>query len=439
MTDDEIINNSQYAEAKNQPAQQIIVIGVGGGGNNAVDHMFRQGIKDVSFVLINTDLQALETSEIPTRIVIGPGRGAGGKPGVARDYAEADADKIASLFSQHTDMAFITAGMGGGTGTGAGPVVARIAKEMGILTVGIVTIPFLFEGRQKVLKALEGAKEIEKNVDALLIIQNQRLTEIYPDLDIFNAFAKADDTLLNAAQGITEIITNPGKINRDFNDVDSCLRDGGSAIISSGYGEGENRVQQAIDEAIRSPLLKNTDIYSSKRLLVVLYVDSDPDQTLKSYETDQILEFQQRFDPEVESSFGLYRINGLGGKVKITILASGFEASDLNDNEPARQTIDTERIERINRANQVIAKAYGTEATEALRSVGHNVRVLKPDELDDDAAIAKVEQTALNRSRRPSPASKPATQSPAPTNAKTANKDQKPNGAGTIIDFSDLG
>ena len=242
------------------PTQSIKVIGVGGGGNNAVEHMFRQGIRDVSFVLINTDRQVLDASNVPTKLVIGPGRGAGGKPEVAKKFAEENAEAIQDLFDDSTDMVFITAGMGGGTGTGAGPVVARMAKERNILTVGIVTIPFLFEGRKKVLKAIEGAEEMAKNVDALLVINNERLTEIYPDYEIINAFAKADDTLLHAAQGITEIITQRGIINRDFNDVDSTLREGGTAIISSGYGEGEHRVTKAIEDALHSPLLKNTDI-----------------------------------------------------------------------------------------------------------------------------------------------------------------------------------
>ena len=314
------------------PTQSIKVIGVGGGGNNAVEHMFRQGIRDVSFVLINTDRQVLDASNVPTKLVIGPGRGAGGKPEVAKKFAEENAEAIQDLFDDSTDMVFITAGMGGGTGTGAGPVVARMAKERNILTVGIVTIPFLFEGRKKVLKAIEGAEEMAKNVDALLVINNERLTEIYPDYEIINAFAKADDTLLHAAQGITEIITQRGIINRDFNDVDSTLREGGTAIISSGYGEGEHRVTKAIEDALHSPLLKNTDIIGSKKMLMILYISDNPDEPFNMAEASELTDFVSSIDNEVDVMWGLYKAPDLGNKVKITILASGFNVTVDTEN-----------------------------------------------------------------------------------------------------------
>ena len=208
----------------------IMAIGVGGGGNNAVNHMYVQGIKNVSFVNINTDHQTLCHSQVPHTLEIGDGLGAGNKPEKARDFAEESADEIAALFDDQTKMVFITAGMGGGTGTGAAPVVARIAKERGLLTIGIVTIPFLFEGQKKIKKAIAGADEMAKHVDALLVINNERLGEIYGDLDFLNAFGKADDTLSIAARSISELITCNGLINLDFNDVDTTLRDGGAAI-----------------------------------------------------------------------------------------------------------------------------------------------------------------------------------------------------------------
>ena len=239
----------------------IKVVGVGGGGNNAINHMYNQGISDVTFVVCNTDAQALKNSPVPTKVQIGDGLGAGNDPEKGRQYAEDDADKIAEIFNDDTKMVFITAGMGGGTGTGAGPVVARIAKEKGLLTVGIVTIPFLFEGRKKILKAFDGADEMAKYVDALLIINNERITEIYADLDFINAFNKADDTLSTAARSISEIITCDGYINLDFNDVNTTLRGGGTAIISAGYGEGEGRVGKAIEDALNSPLLRNRNIF----------------------------------------------------------------------------------------------------------------------------------------------------------------------------------
>ncbi|MBQ3731499.1 MAG: cell division FtsZ family protein, partial [Muribaculaceae bacterium] len=223
----------------------IKVMGVGGGGNNAINHMYMQNIEGVSFVVLNTDKQQLNESPVPNRVLLGPntthGLGAGNIPETAKRAAEESEAEIAALFDDDTKMVFITAGMGGGTGTGAAPVVARIAHEKGVLTIGIVTIPFLFEGPKKILKALAGADEMGKYVDALLIINNQRLTEIYSDLDFTNAFGKADDTLTTAARSISDLITVKGVINLDFNDVNTTLRNGGAAIISSGYGSGEHR------------------------------------------------------------------------------------------------------------------------------------------------------------------------------------------------------
>lgn len=325
----DIMDSGAFKSGKNdQPIQRIKVIGVGGGGNNAVIYMHKQGIKDVSFVIINTDRQDLEAADIPTKVLIGPGLGAGGVPERARKYAEESAEQIANLFDDETDMVFITAGMGGGTGTGAAPIVARIAKEKGILTVGIVTVPFHFEGERKVLKAYAGAAEMAKNVDSLLVIDNERLTEIYEDLDIFNAFAKADDTLLNATQSITDIITLHGTINRDFNDVDSTLRDGGSAIISTGYGEGPDRVTEAIKNALHSPLLNDTDVFTAKKLLMVLYVNEDSEKyPFKTGEINTLRKFVNEITKDVDVMWGLYKQGGLDDKVRISILASGFDVS----------------------------------------------------------------------------------------------------------------
>ena len=332
-TNDIDIMSTEVFKNNNEPIQRIKVIGVGGGGNNAVIHMHKQGIKDVSFVLLNTDKQVLDSASVPTKVLIGPGRGAGGNPERARKYAEESSGQIAELFDDQTDMVFITAGMGGGTGTGAGPVVARIAKEKGILTVGIVTLPFLFEGEKKVNKALEGAHEMAKNVDSLLIIDNQKLTEIYKTLNIFNAFAKADDTLLNATQSITDIITLRGVINRDFNDVDTTLREGGTAIISTGYGEGPNRVSDAIQDALHSPLLEDHDIFGSKKLLIVLYVsDEDEKYPFNMEEVKALEDFVGGIIKDVDVMWGLYRQPDLGNKVRITILASGFNVSVKTSN-----------------------------------------------------------------------------------------------------------
>lgn len=385
--DKDITDLGDFVKGEADPIQRIKVIGVGGGGNNAVMHMHRQGIKDVSFVLLNTDSQVLRESTVPTKVLIGPGLGAGGKPERARKYAEESADKIAELFDDETDMVFITAGMGGGTGTGAAPVVARIAKEKGILTVGIVTVPFMFEGNRKVVKALDGVDEMAKNVDSLLVIKNQLLTEIFPSLDILTAFAKADDTLLNAAKSITDIITFRGIINRDFNDVDSTLREGGSAIISTGYGQGERRVTAAIEDALHSPLLKNTDIFGSKKLLLVVWVsDDDENYPFNMEETRELDEFVDGFGEDVEVMWGLYRQKGLDDKVRITILASGFEATtDSKVKSP-----DTKGEKRRPQAGPArIEQEYGDRTSKRKPGV-----VLDPDSYDnpDDDKLRELEQ-----------------------------------------------
>ena len=234
----------------------IKVIGVGGGGGNAVNYMFNQGIKDVTFAVCNTDYQDLRRSPIPIKIQLGDkGLGAGNIPEVAREAALEPMDKIEELLDDSTKMVFITAGMGGGTGTGAAPVIAEIAKNKSILTVGIVTIPFEFEGEKKIQKALNGVREMSKHVDALLVINNERLIDIFPDLKMSTAFAKADNILTDAAKGIAEIITIPGYINVDFADVQTILKEGGFAIMNTGFANGEKRVSKAIHDALNSPLL----------------------------------------------------------------------------------------------------------------------------------------------------------------------------------------
>ena len=247
----------------------IKVIGVGGGGGNAVNHMYREGIHDVTFVLCNTDNQALKDSPVPVKLQLGKeGLGAGNRPARARKAAEESIEDIKAMLNDGTKMVFITAGMGGGTGTGAAPIIAQTAKEMDILTIGIVTIPFRWEGDKKIDQALDGVEEISKHVDALLVINNEKLSEIYSELSVDDAFDKADDTLSVAAKSIAEIITLHGKVNLDFNDVKTVLKDGGVAIMSTGYGEGDNRVSMAIQNAQHSPLLNNNDIFNSKKVLL---------------------------------------------------------------------------------------------------------------------------------------------------------------------------
>jgi len=387
----------------NEKMRTIIkVMGVGGGGNNAINHMYMQNIEGVSFVVLNTDRQQLNESPVPNRVLLGPntthGLGAGNIPETAKRAAEESEAEIAQLFDDDTKMVFITAGMGGGTGTGAAPVVARIAHEKGVLTIGIVTIPFLFEGPKKIVKALDGADEMGKYVDALLIINNQRLTEIYSDLDFTNAFGKADDTLTTAARSISDLITVKGVINLDFNDVNTTLRNGGAAIISSGYGTGEHRVSKAIEDALESPLLKNRDVYGSRKILMNVYFNPDSSTPLRMGETTEIQDFMANFDQEVDVIWGTAHDRTLEeGQIKITVLAAGFNVSldkeapvatvpTRRDPVPASRTIsDTDRLR----------KEYGEEAItkQALAQNRARYIVLSPEQMDDDDVIDMIEKT----------------------------------------------
>ena len=373
----------------------IKVVGVGGGGNNAINHMYAQNISGVSFVVINTDRQALQNSPVPNRLLIGPnttfGLGAGNDPEKAKAAAEESADDIASLFDDETKMVFITAGMGGGTGTGAAPVVARIARDKGILTIGIVTIPFLFEGTKKILKALSGADEMQNYVDALLIINNERLTEIYPDLDFVNAFGKADDTLSIAARSISELITTEGKINLDFNDVNTTLRDGGVAIISSGYGEGENRVTKAIEDALESPLLRNRDVYGSKRILLNLYFNPNSENAIRMAEVDEMRQFMANFG-DVDVIWGMAFDESLDERIKITILAAGFDVTlegDAPKDKPAPAKPDPGK-EELARIGIEYGKDKVTKQAEAMAEARYFV--LKPNDIDNDEIIDLLEK-----------------------------------------------
>mgnify|MGYP004443432381 CR=1 FL=1 len=392
----EINNPSQFNNDDLDKGEKIIIkaVGVGGGGNNAVDHMYKEGIKNISFVNINTDRQALMNSNVPNRLVIGPGHGAGNDPNVGRELAEENIEKINAIFDDDTEMVFITAGMGGGTGTGAGPVVARVAKERGLLTIGIVTIPFLFEGKQKIAKALAGADEMKKYVDALLIINNERLIEIYSDCDFITGFAKADDTLTIAARSISELITAAGKVNLDFKDVNTTLRDGGSAIISTGYGEGDHRVTKAIDDALRSPLLKNRNIMSSKRLLFNIFFNPNAEEKFLMDEANELTEFINTIN-DVDVIWGMAYDESLGNKVKITILAAGFDF-----NLPDEEDIILKKEPKAKSSSSAtpapsiqdqIKKEYGpgVESWDKDRS---RYVILSPDQMDDEEIIEYLEK-----------------------------------------------
>ena len=375
----------------------IKVIGVGGGGGNAVNHMYREGIHDVSFVLCNTDNQALNDSPVPVLLQLGTeGLGAGNKPAKARQAAEESLDSIKQMLSDGTKMTFITAGMGGGTGTGAAPVIARVSKELGILTVGIVTIPFRFEGKRKIDQALDGVEEMAKHVDALLVINNERLREIYPELTVLDAFGKADDTLSTAARSISELITCEGRINLDFNDVKTTLENGGVAIISSGYGEGERRMTKAIEDALNSPLLKNRDVYGSKRILVNIYFSRNAEQKFVMSEVNEMREFMCNFAPEVDVIWGVAFDDTLGEKVKVTILASGFNVTLNNEisTKPAAGKpafVEPDPSDGIKR----IIDEYGQEKISARDQEMAKARymVLTLEDYDNDEVVDMIERT----------------------------------------------
>ena len=302
----------------------IKVIGVGGGGGNAVGQMYRDQIPDVRYLVVNTDQKALADSVVPDRLQLGPGLGAGGVPERGRKLAEENVQKICEALDEETHMVFITAGMGGGTGTGASPIIAREARKKGILTVGIVTIPFLFERERQIDKALDGLDALAKEVDALLVINNQRLLEIYPEQSVIEAFKRADKTLSTAVSSITEIISMHGRVNLDFEDVRTVLSEGGVAVMSTGFAEGENRVTRAIDEALHSPLLNNNDVYSADRILIALTMSTEAGSELTMAEMNEMTAFMERFGTDIRTKWGLAQDASLGAKVKVTILASGF-------------------------------------------------------------------------------------------------------------------
>ena len=388
-------NVLNFAMPKQKPCI-IKVIGVGGGGGNAVKHMYNEGIHDVSFVVCNTDSQALSDNPVPNRLQLGAeGLGAGNRPERARKAAEESIEDIRRMLDDGTKMAFITAGMGGGTGTGAAPIIAREARQMGILTVGIVTIPFKFEGIKKIDKALDGVDEMQKYVDALLVVNNEKLREIYPSLPVFDAFGKADDTLSVAARSIAEIITVHGIVNLDFRDVCTVMKDGGVAIMSTGYGDGDNRVSQAIQNALHSPLLNNSDIYRSKRVLLnITFCKSGEGESLMMDEMNEIHEFMSRFDSDVETKFGIANDETLGKQVKVTILATGFMLNDvLSDVEGSRKELPSEEdeLQRQEREERR-GKYYGDSDSNRTR---HSYRIYKfvPESLDNDEIISMVETT----------------------------------------------
>jgi cell division protein FtsZ len=404
---EDILTNFDY------PTEQkaiIKVIGVGGGGGNAVTHMYKEGIQNVSFMLCNTDEQALLNSAVPVKLVLGreitDGLGAGNKPHVGKAAAEASIPEIQNALDDGTKMAFVVAGMGGGTGTGAAPIIAKTTKEMGVLTVGIVTIPFLFELKPKILQALRGVEEIRKNVDALLVINNAKLIEMYGNLDVISAFKQADSTLTTAARSIAEIITIPGHVNLDFADVNTTLKDGGVAIMSSGFGEGEERVSLAFENALNSPLLNNNNVFNAKKILFNVYFGST--KPLKMDEMDEVTNFMAKFEKGIEVIWGTAIDDSLENDIKITILATGFGTENIPMMAEAmaevkKLTVEEEENQRQTDIyeNGLIKEYYGQKAADNLGKPIKpklNPFIFTVEQMDNNEVIeAVINHPAYNR------------------------------------------
>ena len=313
----------------------IKVIGVGGGGSNAVNYMDSIGIRNVEFIICNTDIQALHSSNVKSQIQIGmeltKGLGAGANPEKGREAALESSHEIRELLrNDGTKMLFITAGMGGGTGTGAAPVIAQIAKELDILTVGIVTLPFDFEGKSKMDKALKGVEELKKGCDSVITILNQRLIEIYGDLSQSMAFEKADDIIATSAKCIAEIVTIPGQINVDFEDVNTVMRNAGTSVLGSAEASGDNRAQDAVENAINSPLLNDRDINGAKKILLNI-VSGGGDNELTTRELNTITQLiNDATSSNAEMIFGTATDGELDDRVRVTIIATGFENNEIH-------------------------------------------------------------------------------------------------------------
>ncbi len=325
----------------------ITVVGVGGGGNNAVSFMYSLGLKDVDFVVCNTDVQALESSPVPTKLQIGPiltkGLGAGTDYTVGRQAAEESLEDIARFFEGDTQMVFVTCGMGGGTGTGAAPLVAKTAKEMGKLTVGVVTVPFRDEGNEALYRAVEGIREMSRHVDSILVIDNQKLYQLYGKMNIFTAFHKADEVLATAVKSIAEIITSSGYINVDFADVKKVMQNSGVAIMGIGEAEGEDRATRAVEEALSSPLLNDLNLHSVKNALINITASGDDENGISMEELSQIMDFTSQYTgATINFKRGIVFDDSMGPKISVTIIATGFEMWQL-------PVIDESEINRNNR------------------------------------------------------------------------------------------
>ena len=391
-----------FGQTEDTTKNIIKVIGVGGGGCNAVKNMYAEGIVNVSFAVCNTDSQSLSKSPVPVKIMLGKsGLGAGANPEVGRSEAQNTQEDIKKLLDDGTKMVFVTAGMGGGTGTGAAPVIAGIAKGMGILTVGIITIPFYFEKRKKIVKALQGVEEMRKNVDALLIVNNERLCDVYADSEITvkDAFKLADKVLSDATKSISELITVEGTINLDFRDIETTIKSGGGAIMAMGRASGEGRVQSAIKNALDSPLLYGSDISNAQRILFNIYTSSKHPIFVR--EMREIDAFFDELNPDIKVIWGLSDDDSLDEDAKVTILATGLnnelaedipESSSVSKDEEDYQRIIDKLYHPIRDNFQTLSNKTGQkQEAESIDNINH-------DATEKAATIAHQEEVSGNES-----------------------------------------
>jgi cell division protein FtsZ len=376
-------------ELPQNPQNSIIkVIGVGGGGSNAVNHMFRQGIRGVDFIICNTDQQALDASAIPTKVQLGltltEGRGAGSIPEVGRNAAIENIDDLRTILGRETKMVFVTAGMGGGTGTGAAPVIASTAREMGILTVGIVTIPFTFEGKKRRKQAEDGLEQLRKSVDTLLVISNDKLREIFGNLGLTAAFAEADNVLTTAAKGIAEIITVPGQINVDFADVNTVMKDGGSAIMGSAIADGEGAAMRALKSALSSPLLNDSSIRGAKHILVNIAYGED---IMMDEVGDLMDHMQEEAGWDANVIMGTSNDTSLGRSVCVTLVATGILTGQLEEERKVLK-LDEQSNSTRSHVNEVVNTPKETQTSSSTSSTMRDA--------DEDVLIQGADRPELN-------------------------------------------
>ena len=391
-----------FGQTEDTTKNIIKVIGVGGGGCNAVKNMYAEGIVNVSFAVCNTDSQSLSKSPVPVKIMLGQsGLGAGANPEVGRSEAQNTQEDIKKLLDDGTKMVFVTAGMGGGTGTGAAPVIAGIAKGMGILTVGIITIPFYFEKRKKIVKALQGVEEMRKNVDALLIVNNERLCDVYADSEITvkDAFKLADKVLSDATKSISELITVEGTINLDFRDIETTIKSGGGAIMAMGRASGEGRVQSAIKNALDSPLLYGSDISNAQRILFNIYTSSKHPIFVR--EMREIDAFFDELNPDIKVIWGLSDDDSLDEDAKVTILATGLN-NELAEDIPESSSVskDEEDYQRIiDKLYHPIRDNFQTLSNKTgQKQEAESIENINPDVTEKEATIVHQEEVSGNES-----------------------------------------